>query len=267
MENPVTLHGDHLDFLKNSFSERCQKNPRYSLRAFARDLGISPPRLSHILNGKKGLSLESALKIAKSLSLTDEETKFFCTSVEAKHSRSKLVREKAEQKFKEIQSQYKDLNVEHFKIISDWYHFAIMELTLVEDFKSDSKWIAKTLNISELQVKDAIERLLKMDMIEIDMNSNLRITGNFFADPKGVPSQGLRHFHKQLLEKATQSLEFQTLDQRDVSSIVVAIDENDIPWVKQEIKNFRTRLDKKLSSARKKTKVYNLGIQFFGLQI
>ncbi|MGZ3748755.1 MAG: hypothetical protein ACXVCD_15580, partial [Pseudobdellovibrionaceae bacterium] len=46
--------------LKNELKYRLQRNPSYSLRAFAKALEMSAPHLSDILSGKKGLSLSSA---------------------------------------------------------------------------------------------------------------------------------------------------------------------------------------------------------------
>jgi plasmid maintenance system antidote protein VapI len=47
------------DFINREFDLRSSKNGSYSLRAFARDLGISPQRLSHLLSGKKGISKDA----------------------------------------------------------------------------------------------------------------------------------------------------------------------------------------------------------------
>lgn len=257
---------NYRDILKDKLSERCQKNGKYSLRAFARDLELSPQRLSHILSGRHGLSPEAAQKVAAGLGLSEEETTFFCTLVQEKHARSGVLKTKAKEKLQEITSQYKDLSLDHFKIIADWYHFAIMELTLVEGFSSEPKWIAKALNITPMEAKMALERLLRMDLLEKSADGELSLTGQFFVDPKGTPSQALRQFHRQLMEKATLSLEFQKLEQRDFSSTVLAIDEADLPKAKEVLKNFRVQFDKEFSAGKRKTKVYCLGIQFFSLQ-
>jgi uncharacterized protein (TIGR02147 family) len=254
------------DILKDKLSERCQKNGKYSLRAFARDLEFSPQRLSHVLSGRHGLSPEAAEKVAINLGMNPEEVKFFCALVQEKHARSKVVKNMAKEMLHTIKSQYKDLSLEHFKVISDWYHFAIMELTLIEGFSSDVKWISKALGITEIETKMAIERLIRLTLLEKDKQGNLTLTGQFFADPKGTPSQALRNFHRQLMEKATQSLEFQKIEQRDIASVILAIDEDDIPRAKEMIKKFRTKFDNEFSASKRKTKVYCLGIQLFSLQ-
>src|SRR2546430_13739191 len=51
---------DYRRVLRKELESRCRTSPRYSLRAFARDLKISPSRLSEILSGKQGLSRAAA---------------------------------------------------------------------------------------------------------------------------------------------------------------------------------------------------------------
>lgn len=256
---------DYRDILKERLSERMQKNSKYSIRAFARDLGISPQRLSHVLAGKYGLSPEAAEGIADTLGLNESEKTLFVTLVQERHARSRIMKANAKARLAEMKSNYQSLNLEHFKIISEWYHFAIMELSLIEGFRSDPKWISRQLGVSEVQVKMGIERLLKLEMIEKDKLGKLRITGNYFADPHGIPSQALRSFHRQLLEKAIVALECQGLEEREVLSTVLALDEREISEAKVMLRKFREEFDQRFSRSKKKTSVYCLGIQLHRL--
>lgn len=260
------MMNNYRDILKEKLSDRCRKNATYSLRAFARDLEISPQRLSHILNGKHGLSLRAALLIARKLNMNENETNYFCASVEEKHARSQKLKAEAKEKLACIKSTYKDLSIDHFKIISDWYHFAIMELTLIDGFNQEPRWIARTLGIKEIEVKMALERLLKLEMLEQDTKGNLKLSGQFFADPGGVPSDAIRTFHRQLLMKAAESLDYQALEERDISSMIMAINQEDLSEAKADIKKFREEFDAKYSNTKKKTSVYCLGIQFYNLK-
>lgn len=62
------------DYLISIFNERKDKNSRYSLRAFARSLGVSSGQLSEILSGKRPLSHKLARRISIALALTEEES-------------------------------------------------------------------------------------------------------------------------------------------------------------------------------------------------
>lgn len=62
------------DYLVGIFNERKDKNPRYSLRAFARSLGVSSGQLSEILSSKRPLSHKLGRRIAIAMALTEDES-------------------------------------------------------------------------------------------------------------------------------------------------------------------------------------------------
>ena len=57
----------YLEYLKDEFEMRIEKNSQYSLRAFARWLTVDPSFLSKVFSRQKVLSLEVADKIVKKL--------------------------------------------------------------------------------------------------------------------------------------------------------------------------------------------------------
>jgi uncharacterized protein (TIGR02147 family) len=75
--------------LKEHLDHRVASNPRYSLRAFARDLGISASRLSAVLKGQQGLSETSATNLANRLGMDARTAQQFILMVLAADSRSK----------------------------------------------------------------------------------------------------------------------------------------------------------------------------------
>ena len=54
------------------------------------------------------------------------------------------------------------MSIDKFSVISEWYHYAILELTYVSGFKADYKWIARKLSITVEEAKVAIERLIRL---------------------------------------------------------------------------------------------------------
>lgn len=83
------------EVLSENFSSRKKKNPNYSLRAFARDIGLSASRLSEIMNMKAGLSTEKAVIVCEKLQLTEPESMRFLNLVESQHGRSFIARKMA----------------------------------------------------------------------------------------------------------------------------------------------------------------------------
>ncbi|MDG0817664.1 helix-turn-helix domain-containing protein [Bdellovibrio svalbardensis] len=74
------------DFLNELFQKRRSLNPRYSQRAFARDLGLSSGRLSEYLSDKNIPGPSSIEALRTRLSLDDQQYKALLQAVE--HSKS-----------------------------------------------------------------------------------------------------------------------------------------------------------------------------------
>jgi uncharacterized protein (TIGR02147 family) len=268
--NRIANYGDFKTVLKNEFAERAGANPHYSLRAFARTLNLSPPRLSDILRGRYGLSKRAAIAIAKRLGYNKSEQTAFACLVESKHARSRIGRDRANAELQAFRKRgpVQDFQLEAFRVISDWYHFALLELTYVKDFQSNPAWIAKQLGISISLVKDAIGRLKKLDLL-IETQGKLTAPDLTLDVPGGVPSSALKNFHRQILNKAIQAIDEQSVEERELSSVVIALRNDQLPEAKKMIsdfrKNFLNALGSNVAVARDKNQVYFFSNQFFSL--
>ncbi len=261
----VTPH--YREFLEREYQARLRRNPGYSLRAFARDLGMQVSKLSEALRGIRGISRTTAVKIAKRMRLSPQESEVFLSLIDFHQTRNQSARLKAEEKLESLRTshQYDEMSLERFKIISDWHHFAILELTELSFFESDPKWIAGRLGISSKVAEASIERLLDFGLLERMKDGKLIQTQTNLATPSGTPSRALREHHSQLLMKADQALEKVDISERDFSAITLAADASQIEEVRAKIRKFRRSLGKELQESPGKNRVYCLSIQFFPL--
>ncbi|OFZ45708.1 MAG: hypothetical protein A2381_14760 [Bdellovibrionales bacterium RIFOXYB1_FULL_37_110] len=254
-------------YLRAEFEGRKLRNPSYSLRAYARDIGLAAPKLSEILRGKCGLSEESAKKLATELALSEKEASVFINQVIAKHSRKKTEREKAQKILESLKEHHSfdEIALDAFKIIADWYHFAILELTEVEDFRSNISWIAKRLNLTKSVTSEAVERLFDTGLLAKKSNGDWYQTEAILATPSGIPSSEIKKHHRQILSKAEDALINVPIKERDFSTTTLAVSESQLDEIQKEIKDFRRRLAKKINQSKNKERVYCLSIQFFPL--
>ncbi|MCX6124209.1 MAG: helix-turn-helix domain-containing protein [Proteobacteria bacterium] len=74
------LEAEYRVTLKRHFDLKISKNKRYSLRSFAKFLGVDPTYLSKLFSGKLLLSLDSADRITKKLKLEGKERATFLLS-------------------------------------------------------------------------------------------------------------------------------------------------------------------------------------------
>jgi uncharacterized protein (TIGR02147 family) len=253
-------------FLTEEFEIRCKRNSSYSLRAFARDLELSHSSLSRVMNSTQGLSATKAKQLTVLLKLNADESAYFVSLVETECARSPAAREVAKQKLKEI-TPVSALSLEHFKTISDWHHFAIIELTGVNDFQSNASWIAKRLGIPLKEAKSALDRLFALNMIEIDADGRYQKVIAFQATPSGIPSRSLKKRHQQILKKAETALFEQSVDEREFASITFSMNSETLGWAKEEMKKFRRSLARRLTEQPNKDRLYELSMQLFALDV
>jgi len=260
-------YGTYHDLLTEEFERRKQLNSAYSLRAYARDLEISAPRLSQVLRNKQGLSVMAAKQIAKKLKLSDETKEWFCTSVGALHDRNFKQRSEFEKKIKRYKKEAKvnsELSLEYFKVIADWYHFAILELTYLKDFQNNNAWIANILGIKSDEVAAAITRMKLLDLLR-EKDGRLIDTFKFLATPDDVPSISLKMFNTQLIKKAMEAIHEQDVLEREMSSNIFAVNKDRLPELKEKLKHFRREFQQDADHGGNKNAVYCLGLQFYEL--
>ena len=167
---------DFRRYLQDELIRRTKANPKYSLRAFARTLGIQPNFLSKLLLGQRSITVNTVQRLGLKLGLGPKEIERFSQKIPPRTNG----RKEFQKAILTPAPDYQALMFDHYQVISDWHHFAMLELASVDNFNSSPKWIARVLGISVTEVNAAIERLKRLDFLEIgdDGKWNILDTGN-----------------------------------------------------------------------------------------
>lgn len=261
-EQPRKIPDHYSDIMRDELQSRVLKNENYSLRAFARDLDLTSGNLSDIIKRKVGLSYEKASKISSKLNLTNEDQLLFLKLVEATTAPSGIERAAALSEVLNYDSSYVTLNDDYYRVLTEWYYFALVELVRVIDFKNDDEWIANRLGIPKKLVRKVIERLIRVELL-IEEDSQLIQTYDYFISPGGTPSDVARKFHKQILSKAIEAVDMQPIEERDFTSGFLRVRTGDLPHIAKRIKEFRRELAKEIENGDQHDSVYAFSVQFF----
>jgi uncharacterized protein (TIGR02147 family) len=260
----------YINLVRRELEQRSSKNPRYSLRAFAKALGFEATVISQILSGKRIPSFKTAQRLIQNLNLDPTSAQDFLASLAETQKNRGL--QHMNPFFKQIfstaaltQSSMHDLSIDYFRTIADWYHVAIMELTFVEGFQSNFSWIAKELGITVLEVKLAIERLIKLGLLQNKNGKLTKTQERLTTADKHLTTPALRSHQKQILEKAVSSVENDPIEIRNMSGMMMAADPKLIPEAKKMIEEFNSKVSRFLQSGRK-TQVYQLHVSLFPIQ-
>lgn len=242
---------DFRELLQREFQRRLDANPRYSLRAFAKALGIYHATLSSLLSGQRPFSTKTIRQIGSALGLTPKDLETHAAKSAPTSSKSIV-----------------ELQEDEFNLIANWQHDAVLEFLQIRDESHEARSIAKRLKMTAADVLVSLQLLERTGMIERHEDGDWRILRPNSSTLLGEnqTSHARRAHQKALLERSKQALDEVAIELRDHSSITMTVNTDDIPELKTAIKEFRRKL---MAFAQRKNanpdSVYQLQIALFPL--
>ena len=249
MENAV-LNNKAIVLLLRKFEESKQKNARWSQRAYAAKIGLSSGALSEILQGKRPLSSQLKKKISPKLQLSPiEESEFFEEELPSHLKTNRL--------------EYFKLTTDQFHLISDWWHYAILNLMNTKGFKPINSWISDRLGLSLAATDEAWERLIRLNLIKKDGKKFIR-TFNRLETSDELLNLSVQKSHIQDLELIEKSITQVKPEFRDHTSMTVVVNKKSISKAKELIRLFQDRFSAE-TEVNDGDEVYKLSVSFFPL--
>ena len=157
-------------YLNNELNKRIAKNPKYSLRSFAKFLEIAPAYLSRVINGNLTLSDKMIKKLCVKLKITDDDCKKYILENKSQRKIQKAYNIKG---LIEIPDSIKDVHSNRYaKIISE-----ILEINKYKKLPVNE--ISKILDITPSEIRALIKRLIEINVIELQKNGDYKKTHKF----------------------------------------------------------------------------------------
>ncbi len=250
-----TQNREYQEILRNHLAAARVRNPNYSLRSLAKRMGISPALLSQLMTGTRNLTKDTAKKISTTLAISPTQS----ARIEGEIARNKPRSDEG------LSSAPKLIDDDTFRLIADWYHYAILSLAEVPKNSFSKTWVARRLGITPDEADAALTRLCRLGLITTSGKKptlGFKRSGPPIETTKDVPSAAIQKHHQQNLEKAQIALYKNTVDERYFGSITAAIDTANLPELKKLLRSFRSSFRKKVATS-KKTQVYQFCIQLF----
>lgn len=251
---------DYRQIIANEYQRRHGRNAHYSLRAFARDLGLSAPRLNEVLSGKKGLSATSALGVGRALELSSDELEGFLLSVEARHCRSQAGRKSAAEKLKVWGERREREPVLHTTVVH-WTTEAVQKLCERAGFRPTPESVASALGVPLYLASSPIRYLRRAGLLP----------GQSSESPLAYIANRLRGKrinvdYEQILELAKQA--FQSAETAHGNQFMhepLLLTGEQVSEV-QEILNRARKQILKQQSKERSARLYYLSTQFFKIE-
>ena len=232
------------EYLNDYFSEVQEKNPRFSLRAFAKRLKLSPGALSQMLNGKRNLSEKMIIRICDELCISPEERETIFLS-----ANSEAITVALEQSV--------------FETLSSWTHDAYLSLLKIHSGKKNDLWYCKRIGISKEQLERVIENLLAVGLIKrvsgelVVCNESTQV----FAKKKTSPA--LKKLQLEANSLSRMAIEQEDIQRRYHAINTLTIDPEKMDEAKEFLREFRRKFCSQSVSSIASSRVYQLNVSLY----
>ena len=258
---------DFREILQRELISRQSRRDGYSVRAFARDLGMRQSTLHDVLAGRYGISNSVANQIASKLKFNEEQTKYFCDLVRSQHARSASERKLAAVRLEKYWTllPMESLTDGLLSLFSKWYYLAILELITIKEGAVNATLLASSLGINENLAQESLKELQTMGAIKLMTNGRWVRIKKFIEATRPTPTKVIRDFHKQILQKSMDAIETQRISERKYLSTVFSISSSQIERARERLEEMHREFYSEFQTEKDPDAVYTISTQFFSM--
>jgi uncharacterized protein (TIGR02147 family) len=270
MKKPIIYsYHNYQDYISDMVGFLKSNDKSLNNKKMATILDITPSYFSMILNKKREVSGELILKFSELFKLSDQETSFLELLISFNTAKGDLNKSKFLERMKGFKK-YRELNpVESawHSYMSNWLNVVIREMTALDDFSSDPKWIQSQLSFpaSLEDVKKSLDFLIKNKIVKQDEQGKYLKPDYQISCMDSVYRNALISFHKQFLELASQAATYIDTDHRRLLGHCVALKQENVEEAKKIIEEAYARLRGLQDSNDESDSVYFMELALFPL--
>jgi uncharacterized protein (TIGR02147 family) len=266
----VFSYNDPAQYLTDAFEQKREKNPAFSLRSWAMQLGMkSHGPLHAMLKGQRNIPKKYVPLFIKSFKLEKKEASFFEALVDLQRAKSIEEKEMYSERLKALGPKVvrEVSEIEAYKFISEPLHSFMLEMTQLKDFKSSLGWIKSKLrqNVNLKVAEDTLERLQSLGVLEL-INEKFQRQSKHISTAKDTMNKAIQEHHRKVLELAASEISKQDVEKREYNSVTFNIKKKDIPKIKAGLRELTDQIIQNYESKPGEgEETYHLSLQFFSL--
>lgn len=266
----IESYSDYREFLRDAYLDRKEHMPCFSYRYFCIKAGIKSPTLfKEVVEGKRNLTKNTIEAFAKGLALTESDTRYFSALVH--FNQSEIPSEKMQylEQMRILSRKVKQeaVPIDQYEYYSKWYLPVLRELACILDWKDDYRLLARAIvpPIKKSEVRESIEFLLSKGFLKKEPDGRYKQTKPAITSGSEVTWMSVRSFNEKMARRGVEAIhEFQP-SERDIRTVVVGVSEGTYKLIKEEIREFISRIVRIVDNDKDSDRVYNLGVQLFPL--
>ncbi|HSQ42475.1 MAG TPA: TIGR02147 family protein [Fibrobacteraceae bacterium] len=253
---------DYREFLKAHYEMRKQENRYFSYRVFANAVGMDQSHLAKILMGHLHLPLEKITAFCAYFKFSGTAVEYFESLV--RFGRATTPAE-AKTWFEKLQAirppKFRCLPADQFEYFAHWHTPVVRALVGILE-SADAQRIAANM-LPPISVKDArqsLEIIRRLALIRETPEGPI-LSEPHIGSGRAPRSPVLRDYHRQVLLRTLGALEDIPVEERDVSTLTVGLDESAFDDIRSMIRDFRMAIQKRIDQVQEADRAYLINFQ------
>lgn len=257
-------------WLSEAFEALQGQDEAVTHRSFSELCGYkSSGAMSLIMSGKRRLSRRAALRIADALGLTVPEREHLLLMLRLEQASDFNERSQVLKKMAAARRFCEEWNdtLRAYDFYSRWYLPVVRELVSLPGFQEDPVWIQERVHgkLSRREAREAIDELLRCGYLERDGQGRLVHTSPIISTASELRSDVLKQHQREMMQLASEALDSQPRDVRDMRVMTVAISHGQAQRVKARLVQLQKELLEIVAEEEPVEGVYQLNVQWFSL--
>jgi len=258
---------DFRRFLRDFYTEKKRKNPRFSYQVWAHAAGFrSKSYFPELISGKKNIADDAIDTVARSIGLDGKSVAIFEALVAFNQSKTHEQKIRSWAKLTEFnrRSNARLLVRDQHDFYRQWYHHTIRELVVMHDIGNDWERLASLVvpAIKPSQAKASVKLLLRLGLIR-KRGKRFELVDTVVTSGDEVRSVAVTEFHLQNLDVAKKAITDCPSLKRDISCVAAALSPRGLMAVKDEVRRFRDKVVGIVEKDADQDRVYHVNIQLY----
>ncbi|MCQ2104717.1 MAG: DUF4423 domain-containing protein [Fibrobacter sp.] len=257
---------DYRDFLKSYYDRKKAEMPFYSYRMMGDKLGLDSSYLYRVLQKKQHLPAHALSSAKEILALTGREAEYFDLLYTAAVTKDKAKKEEMMAKALSLRDVDRhSLQAAELKLLENWWIPAVRAYLELNGGVVNLKQIAHDIcpPITEAQAQEAIDTLLEVGFVKKMASGRLALSEAHLTASGPEKKVAVRKFQKQVLALASDSLDNVPVEERNISTLTLSVDQACFDDLGDMLKEFRRLVQKRVDSAKSPDRVMQLSLAFY----
>jgi len=257
---------DYREYLKYFYEAKKREKHFFSYKLMGNKVGMDPSYLCKVMSKSFHIADSSIQEFVRLCAFDARESEYFDALVHFSKSRTPQESKAFFDRLMDLRGVTNRLLIDHqFRYYQNWYTPVLRSALSLIEFRDDFAELAGILDpsITVAQAKEAFETLVALELVQKRADGVWEIIDTHVSTGGEYRSMTVRFFQKEMLHLAERAMEETPREERDISTLTMAIRRSSIPDIRELLRTCREDIQKRVAQDEDVDCVYQLNLQYF----